>query len=75
MMTGIFMSKGKVYLVGTGPGDPELITLKAYQLIRDADVVLYDHLIGPELLQLPKPQAELIAVGKLPANTHCRRKK
>ena len=63
------MSKGKVYLVGTGPGDAELITVKAYQLIRDADVILYDHLIPPELLQLPKPQAELIAVGKF-ANKH-----
>lgn len=64
IMTGILMAKGKVYLVGTGPGDPELITMKGYQLIKDADVLLYDHLIPPELLGLPKPQAELIAVGK-----------
>lgn len=58
------MSKGKVYLVGAGPGDAELITLKGYQLICQADVILYDHLIPPELLPLAKPAAHLIPVGK-----------
>jgi siroheme synthase len=46
------MPKGKVYLVGSGPGDVELITLKGYELIRRADVILYDHLMPLELLQL-----------------------
>lgn len=58
------MSKGKVYLVGAGPGDFELITLKGYELIRQADVILHDHLISAELLQLAKPKAEIITVGK-----------
>lgn len=58
------MSKPKVYLVGTGPGDAELITLKGHRLITQADVVLYDHLIPLELLQFAKPTAELISVGK-----------
>jgi len=55
---------GKVYLVGAGPGDAELITLKGYQLICQADVILYDHLIPPELLALVKPTAEVMPVGK-----------
>jgi uroporphyrinogen III methyltransferase/synthase len=58
------MSKGKVYLVGAGPGDFELITLKGYKLICQADVILHDHLIPAELLQLTKTQAEVIPVGK-----------
>lgn len=58
------MPNGKVYLVGIGPGDPELITLKAYQLICEADVILHDHLVPAELLSSVKLQAELISVGK-----------
>ena len=58
------MSKGKVYLVGSGPGDFELITLKGYKLICQADVILHDHLIPLELLQLARPDAEIISVGK-----------
>ncbi|MHC4323035.1 MAG: uroporphyrinogen-III C-methyltransferase [Planctomycetota bacterium] len=58
------MSKGKVYLVGSGPGDIELITLKGYKLIRRADVILHDHLIPLELLQFARPDAEVISVGK-----------
>ncbi|MHC4353882.1 MAG: uroporphyrinogen-III C-methyltransferase, partial [Planctomycetota bacterium] len=59
------MPKGKVYLVGSGPGDVELITLKGYELIRRADVILYDHLMPLELLQLAREDAEIISVGKL----------
>ncbi len=58
------MSEGKIYLVGAGPGDAELITLKGCRLICQADVILHDHLIPSELLQLAKPAAEIIAVGK-----------
>ncbi len=58
------MSKGKVYLIGAGPGDIELITLKGYKLIARADTILHDHLIPHQLLQLAKPEAEIISVGK-----------
>lgn len=61
------MSKGKVYLVGAGPGDVELMTLKGYRLISQADVILHDHLIPAELLRLAKPTAEVISVGKFAA--------
>lgn len=57
---------GKVYLVGAGPGDPELITLKGLRCIQEADVILYDRLINNELLNYAKPNAELIYCGKLP---------
>lgn len=56
--------KGKVYLVGAGPGDPELLTLKALRLLRTADVVLHDELIGPEVLALASRSAQLHDVGK-----------
>ncbi|MBW7988830.1 MAG: uroporphyrinogen-III C-methyltransferase [Planctomycetes bacterium] len=58
------MLDGKIYLVGTGPGDVELITVKGYKLICQADVILHDHLIPSELLRLAKPGAEIISVGK-----------
>ena len=54
----------KVYLVGAGPGDPELITLKGRRCLEIADVVLYDHLAPPALLNLAPPSAERIYVGK-----------
>jgi uroporphyrin-III C-methyltransferase len=55
---------GKVYLVGAGPGDPELLTLKAARILADADVVLYDALISKEVLALVSRGAQLIDVGK-----------
>jgi len=58
------MSYGKVYLVGSGPGDAELITLKGYRLLISADVVLSDQLVPKELLTLVKNDAEVIPVGK-----------
>lgn len=53
---------GKVYLIGAGPGDPELLTLKGYHYLQEADVILYDHLINPILLYWTK--GELAYVGK-----------
>jgi|SRR5579862_1165912 len=55
---------GKVYLVGAGPGDPELLTLKALKLLRSADVVLHDDLIGPEILAFVPSSTEIQNVGK-----------
>jgi len=57
-------SKGTVYLVGAGPGDAGLLTLRGAELLRRADVVLPDALVNPDLLRLAPPSAELIARGK-----------
>ena len=60
---------GKVYIVGAGPGDPELITIKAARLIRSADVILYDRLVSEETISLAKEGCELIYVGKHPGES------
>ncbi len=57
---------GMVYLVGAGPGDPELITVKGLNTLRRADVVIYDRLAPPELLNEVRPDAEQIDAGKQP---------
>ncbi|MDA0738599.1 MAG: uroporphyrinogen-III C-methyltransferase [Nitrospirae bacterium] len=58
------MVKGKVYLVGAGPGDPGLLTLRGKVCLERADVVLYDHLANPALLDYAPPHAERIYVGR-----------
>lgn len=60
------MSKkqGKVYLIGGGPGDPGLITIRALEVISEADTIVYDRLINPSLLEWAKQEAQLIDVGK-----------
>ena len=58
--------KGKVIIVGAGPGDPGLITVKGLEALRRADVVIYDRLIPRELLKEVKPGCELIYAGKQP---------
>jgi uroporphyrin-III C-methyltransferase len=55
---------GKVYLVGAGPGDPELLTVKALRLLSEAEVVLHDDLVAPEILRLISPIAQVQNVGK-----------
>lgn len=56
--------RGEVWLVGAGPGDPELLTRKAERLISEADIVFYDALVGPEILRLVPAEVELVSVGK-----------
>jgi uroporphyrin-III C-methyltransferase len=63
------MQPGKVYLVGAGPGHPELLTLKAAALIRGGDVIVYDRLIQEEVIALARPSAERIYMGK-PVGKH-----
>lgn len=58
----------KVYLVGSGPGDPELISLKGFRLLKEADVILYDRLVNPLILYAASTNAEFIYVGKSPSN-------
>ena len=55
---------GKVWLVGAGPGDPELMTVRAHSLVRSAEVVAYDELVSPAILGLVPFDAEKIPVGR-----------
>ena len=55
---------GKVFLVGAGPGDPSLITLRAVELIKKADVVLYDRLVSKKILSMIPKRAKVVYVGR-----------
>lgn len=63
-MTTRRVQPGKVYLIGAGPGDPELMTLKGLRCLRAAEVIIYDRLINPVLLEEARPEARLIFAGK-----------
>ncbi|WP_281931572.1 uroporphyrinogen-III C-methyltransferase [Roseibium album] len=59
---------GKVFLIGAGPGDPELLTVKSVRMLQDADVVVYDRLVSPEILSMAPAGAQMVPVGKSPDN-------
>ncbi|HEX9947067.1 MAG TPA: siroheme synthase CysG [Allosphingosinicella sp.] len=63
---------GRVTLVGAGPGDPELLTLKAVRALQSATIILYDDLVGPEILELARREAKRVAVGKTGRGPSCR---
>lgn len=64
--------RGRVVLVGAGPGDPELLTLKAVNALQSATVILYDDLVGPEILELARREARRVAVGKRGRGPSCK---
>ena len=61
-------SSGKVYLIGAGPGDPGLLTLRGKSVLEKADVVVYDRLVSPAILGMCNPKAKMVDVGKMPTH-------
>lgn len=70
LLTPMIAPEGKVILVGAGPGDPGLLTLKALRAMNEADIILYDRLVSPEILGLARRDATQISVGKTPGEDH-----
>lgn len=71
-MKTVAMKTGSVTLVGAGPGDPELLTLKAVRALQAADVILYDRLVGPDILDFARREAKKLLVGKTGYGPSCR---
>ncbi len=68
------MKKGRVYLIGAGPGDPGLLTLRGKQCIEEADIIIYDYLVSTEILGHASPGAKLIYAGKQGGNSSSQKK-
>jgi uroporphyrinogen III methyltransferase/synthase len=66
----IMTEKGRVYIIGAGPGDPGLITVRGLKCIREADVIIYDHLVGPDILQMAREKTRLVYAGKKGGGHH-----
>lgn len=64
-MSANTLPNGRVYLVGAGPGDPGLLTVRGLELLRRAEAIVYDHLVSGEILDLAPPQARRVYVGKI----------